>query len=34
MSDEELAVPLDVIAAMDAGFLQSLNESLKARDKR
>jgi hypothetical protein len=33
MSDEELDAAVDVIAAVDAGVLQSLNQRVKARNK-
>jgi len=33
MTDEELDAAVDVIAAVDAGVLQSLNQRIKARNK-
>jgi hypothetical protein len=33
MSDEELDAAVDVIAAVDAGVLQSLNQRIKQRNK-
>jgi len=33
MTYEELDAAVDVIAAVDAGVLQSLNQRLKAREK-
>jgi len=33
MTEEELDVAIDVIAAVDAGVLQSLNQRIKQRNK-
>jgi hypothetical protein len=33
MTEEELDAAVDVIAALDAGVLQSLNQRIKARNK-
>jgi hypothetical protein len=33
MTEEELDAAVDVIAAVDAGVLQSLNQRVKARNK-
>jgi hypothetical protein len=33
MTDEELDAAVDVIAAVDAGVLQSLNQRIKQRNK-
>jgi hypothetical protein len=33
MSEEELDAAVDVIAAVDAGVLQSLNQRIKTRNK-
>jgi len=33
MSDEELDAAVDVVAAVDAGVLQSLNQRIKQRGK-
>jgi hypothetical protein len=33
MTEEELDAAVDVIAAVDAGVLQSLNQRIKARNK-
>jgi chorismate mutase len=33
MTDEELDAAVDVIAAVDAGVLQSLSQRIKHRDK-
>ena len=33
MSDEELDAAVDVIAAVDAGVLESLNQRIKQRQK-
>jgi hypothetical protein len=33
MAEEELDAAVDVIAAVDAGVLQALNERIKARNK-
>jgi hypothetical protein len=34
MTEEELDAAVDVIAAVDAGVLQSLNQRVKARNKQ